>query len=103
MTLIHHPVAHVQTLKYLELTDAQRKRFTEDQSNAGVVITKAQHARDWDIGDLNMLKRAARCEHVLAVRPTGATMLCCSRRIMSEKSLYSCIHVFMYSCIHVFM
>ena len=87
MTLIHHPVAHVQTLKYLELTDAQRKRFTEDQSNAGVVITKAQHARDWDIGDLNMLKRAARCEHVLAVRPTGATMLCCSRRIMSEKSL----------------
>jgi hypothetical protein len=72
ITLIHHPVAHVQTLQHLELTNAHRERFTEDQSNAGVVIAKAPHARDWGIDELNTMKHAAHCEHVSAIRPTGA-------------------------------
>ena len=65
-------VTHMQTIRYLELKNEQRRRFTEDQSDAGNVIAKAPHARDWDIDQLNMLKHAAHCEHVLAVRPTGA-------------------------------
>jgi hypothetical protein len=74
--LDRHPdsqlVTNMQTLQHIELTREQRGRFTEDQSSAGVVIAKAPHYRDWDIGDLNMLKDAAHCEHVLAIRPTGA-------------------------------
>ena len=62
----------MQTLQYLELTNAQRGRFTEDQSAAGVVIAKAPHVRDWDITELNVLKHAAHCEHVSAIHPTGA-------------------------------
>jgi hypothetical protein len=74
--LDHHPdsqpVANTQALQYLELTNDQRGRFTEDQSNAGVVIAKAPHAGNWDINELNALKTAAHCEHVLAILPTGA-------------------------------
>ena len=63
----------MQTLQYLELTNEQRGHFTLDQSNARVVIAKAPHAnRDWDIDQLNTLKNAAHCEHVLAIHPTGA-------------------------------
>ena len=74
ITLIrsHCAFANMQTLQYLELTNAQRERFTEDSSNAGVVIAKAPPARGWDINELNVLKNAARCEHVLAIHPTGA-------------------------------
>ena len=75
VTLIRgrHAFAHMQTLQHIELTREQRERFTDDQSNAGVVIVKAPHTRGWDINELNVLKNAARCEHVLAIRPTGAT------------------------------
>ena len=86
MSLLDHhphlqPVTNMQTLQYLQLTNDQRGRFTEDQSAAGVVIAKAPHARGWDISELRVLKHAGHCERVLAIRPTGAN---CSGYIVSE-------------------
>lgn len=63
-----HPT---QVLPHLGLSQGQLDLFTEDQSAAGVIIYELQPAVAWSFKKLVELKDVARCEHVLAIRPTG--------------------------------